>query len=641
MSKVDFTKMDKYIDGVLVKEGKPDEASEKAKLCWWRSRPETMAADVQGTIKFIQSHQPTRLEQLTMDTRLYSNSSTFNFIGPALSRTASTAANSVSNRISFNLCASVIDTLVSKIAKNKVVPTFITSGGVWGMQKKAEQLSKFTEGLFYDQDVHTKGVQAFRDGAVWGTGILHIYQDEDNIKVERAMPHEFFVDQVEAITTHPQQLHRVKVADRDIIIEFVKNLGGDDVDEKIEAVRNGTTAAYVDIGGVGTAADLVTVTESWHLPSGKDATDGLHVICCGDKVLFQEEWKKTYFPFVFFHYNKRLLGFWGQGACERLQNLQQEINRLMILIQRSMWMGGSFKVLVENGSKIVSQHLNNDVGAIIHYSGTPPQYITPPMIQQDIYPYVDALIAKGYQQEGVSQLAASSLKPQGVDSGAALRAFDDIADDRFLFIGQQMEEFYLEVARQMIEVAKEIATHKKFLVKYPGTMSFEEIDWKDIKLKEDEYVLKAYPTSSLPEDPAGRLQTVQEYAQAGFISPHAARRLLAMPDIEMSDKLANAAENNLHRIFEDILDKGEYVVPEPTFDLQLASMLYLEYYNFAALNNCPEDRMELLRQFKAQVDDLVGLTAPPPMPQVQAPANPTPTPTSPMLPNVNPQGGNQ
>jgi hypothetical protein len=392
---------------------------------------------------------------------------------------------------------------------------------------------------------------------------------------------------------------------------------------------------------VGTAADLVTVTESWHLPSGKDATDGLHVICCGDKVLFQEEWKKTYFPFVFFHYNKRLLGFWGQGACERLQNLQQEINRLMILIQRSMWMGGSFKVLVENGSKIVSQHLNNDVGAIIHYSGTPPQYITPPMIQQDIYPYVDALIAKGYQQEGVSQLAASSLKPQGVDSGAALRAFDDIADDRFLFIGQQMEEFYLEVARQMIEVAKEIATHKKFLVKYPGTMSFEEIDWKDIKLKEDEYVLKAYPTSSLPEDPAGRLQTVQEYAQAGFISPHAARRLLAMPDIEMSDKLANAAENNLHRIFEDILDKGEYVVPEPTFDLQLASMLYLEYYNFAALNNCPEDRMELLRQFKAQVDDLVGLTAPPPMPQVQAPANPTPTPTSPMLPNVNPQGGNQ
>src|ERR1035437_11140079 len=105
-------------------------------------------------------------------------------------------------------------------------------------------------------------------------------------------------------------------------------------------------------------------------------------------------------------------------------------------------MGGSFKVLVENGSRVVSQHLNNDVGAIINYTGTPPSYITPPMIQQDIYPYVDSLIAKGFQQEGVSQLAASSLVPLGVKSGAAMRNLDQIGDDRFLFIGQEMEDFF-------------------------------------------------------------------------------------------------------------------------------------------------------------------------------------------------------
>ena len=212
-------------------------------------------------------------------------------------------------------------------------------------------------------------------------------------------------------------------------------------------------SAFVDLAGAGTAADLITVTESWHLRSSSEADDGLHAICVDNAVIYKEQWDKDYFPFAFFHYNKRLLGFWGQGACERLQNLQGEINRLMILIQRSMWMGGSFKVLVENGSRVVSQHLNNDVGSIINYTGTPPQYVTPPMIQQDIYPYVDALIAKGFQQEGVSQLAASSLKPQGVDSGAALRTFDDIGDDRFLFIGQEMETFFLEIARQMIEVA--------------------------------------------------------------------------------------------------------------------------------------------------------------------------------------------
>ena len=642
MSTIDKSKMDKKVtdaSGKIISQtsGKEDKDSLEGKFYWWKSDDQGMANEIASTIKFIQTHSPTRTEQLTASTRLYGNSSAFNFIGPALQRSASVSANSQSNRISFNLCASVTDTLVSKIAKNKIIPTFITSGGVWGMQRKAENLSKFTEGMFYDQDVHKKGVDAFRDGCVWGTGIVHVFEEEDEIKVERAMPHEFFVDNVEALASKPRQLHRVKIVDRDVMLAFAESIEDKDEKEKaIEAITKAQVSAFVDLAGVGTAADLVTVTSSWHLKSGKNAKDGLYAICVGDTVIYKEQWDKDYFPFVFFHYNQRLLGFWGQGAIERLQNLQSEINRLMILIQRSMWMGGSFKVLVENGSKVVSQHLNNDVGAIINYTGTPPQYITPPMIQQDIYPYVDALIQKGFQQEGVSQLAASSLKPLGVNSGAALRTYDQIGDDRFLFIGQEMESFYLEVARQMIEVAKDISSRKRsYKVKFPGTMSFEEIDWKDVKLKESEYVLKAFPTSSLPDDPAGRLETIQEYMQAGLISPRAGRRLLAMPDVEMSDKLANAAENLLHKIIEDLLDDGQYRAPESYFDLTLARQLCLEYYNYAELNNCPEDRLKLLRRFMTQVDDLTGVNAPAPAPLPPQPmANPTPTPQSPLLNNT-------
>jgi hypothetical protein len=643
MAKIDYKKMSKKVtdaEGKVLfeEEGRKDNTEEPGRWNWWKAPEGDLAKQIAGTIKFISTHQDTRIEQLTASTRLYGNSSAFNFIGPALSRSASTSANSQSNRISFNLCSSVVDTLVSKIAKNKVVPTYITSGGVWGMQKKAEQLSKFTEGLFYDQDVHKKAVDMFRDAGVWGTGIVHILEDEDCVRVERALPHEFFVDQVESLAQAPRQLHRVKIVDRDVMYSYVESLGlgKGDMEAALEAVTTAQVAPGVEIGGIGTAADLICVTESWHLRSGDDADDGLHVICAGDGVVVKEEYKKDYFPFVFFHYSKRLLGFWGQGACERLQNLQQEVNRLMILIQRSMWMGGSFKILVENGSRVVSQHLNNDVGSIINYTGTPPQYVTPPMIQQDIYPYVDALIAKGFQQEGVSQLSASSLKPQGVDSGAALRTFDDIADDRFLFTGQEMEAAVLEIARQCIEVAKDIYSRRKtFKVVFPQATFIESIDWKDIKLKDDEYVLKAFPTSSLPDDPAGKLQTIQEYMQAGLISPRAGRRLMSMPDVEMSDKLANAPEDLLHKVYEGILDDLEYMAPEPEWDLALASQLYVSYYNYAKLNACPEENMSMLRQFKAQLDDLVGLTAPPPAPpQAQPMAAPQPTPQSNLIPNT-------
>lgn len=644
MGTIDLSKMTKTdAKGRVIREGEKDQL--EGRFYWWKADRSHMAKEVASTIKFIQTHNPGYLERLTDSTLLYANSSSmFNLIGPALSRSASVSANSSSQRISFNVCSSVIDTLVSKIAKNKIIPSFITSGGIWGMQKKAEQMSKFSEGMFYDQDIHEKGVYAFRDCAVWGTGILHTYEDEDEVRVERVLPHEILIDQIEALQDAPRQMHRVKLVDRDVLL----NMFSDD-EEACEAIMKASPSQYIEIGGLATAADLLTVTESWHLKSGKDAEDGVHVICIDDTVLTPEDemkYEKDYFPFAFINYNKKLIGHGGQGACERLQNLQSEINRLMILIQQSMWMGGSFKILSHIGDKIPVQHFNNLTAPVIKWSGDiPPTYIAPQIVQQEIYPYVDALIAKAFQQEGVSQLAASSLKPMGVDSGAALRQFDQIADDRFLFLGQQMEDFYLEVNRQMIDKAKDIYSRKKtFKVQFPTTTFIETIDWKNINLKEDEYIMKAFPTSSLPDDPAGKLQTVQEYMQAGLVSPTGGKRLLAMPDVEMYDKLSNSPENLLHKVLEDILhgdDDEESVVRPPTLEwnLQLAPQLYLQYYNYAELNNCPQDKMDKLRAWKSLLDDLTGLTTPQPAqpPQGAPMAGPAPAPTSPMVQNTNNQ----
>lgn len=610
MSTIDKSKMDRYINGVKVKDGKKDEDSFTGKQYWWRASKENMGREIQGTIRFIQTHQSTRLEQLTASTRLYGNSSAFNFIGPALSRSASSSANSQSNRISFNLCAAVVDTIVAKTAKNKVVPNFITSGGVWEMQNKGEELNKFLEGCFHAHDVEMRKSLMVKDGGVWGTGVVKIFEEDDDICVDRRFPHNILVDEFEAISGKPRQMHEFRMVDRDVLLSIFK-----DDEEACEAISAASPTNYIDMGGMATAADILTVTESWHLKSGREETDGMHAICLGDQVLFSEQYDKDYFPFVFFRYSERQLGFWGQGACERLQNLQGEVNRLMILDQKSRWMMASFKILVENGSKVVSQHLNNDVGTIIHYTGTPPQYVTPPAIDGSNGEKINDLIAKGFQQEGVSQLAASSMKPSGVDSGAALRQYDDIGDDRLLFLSQEVERCVLEMGRQMIEVAKDIYSRKKtFKVIFPTDKFMETIDWKDVKLKADEYVLKAYPVNTLSDDPTGRLSQIQEEMQAGIISPRQGRRLMSRPDVEMADKLANAAEDLLSKIIEDILCKGEYQPPEPFYDLTLAKTLSLEYYNYAVLHNCPEERLELLRRFMSQVDDLTGVN------QVAAPA---------------------
>ncbi len=614
--------------GNVIRQARDNSTENEANFRWWKLPEKEMANGINATVKFISGHQGSRLEQLTVSTRLYGSTSVYNLMGTAFTRAASVNSNPSSQRMSFNLIESCVDTLESKMAKNKVIPTYVTSGGVWDVQKKAKDLTKFTQGLFYGENVHKKTIECWGDAAVWGDGFIYIYEDNDKVCFERTFPHELLVDMVESLTSEPKQLHRVKIMDRDIAYELFPDLA--------DAISQVSPATYQEIGGQGTAVDMITVIESWHLRSGPDAKDGVRAITIGDGVLC-EDYDKDYFPFAHLRYARRKLGWYGQGIPERLQIIQGEINRCMILKQRSLWMQGSFKILCENGSKVVSQHLNNEVGAIVHYTGTAPQYITPPATNPELQQWVDTLISYGYQQEGLSKMATTGEAPMGVESGKAMRTLMQVSDDRFLFMQQELEDFSLEIARQAINVVKDIyARTGKYEVIFPTTNFMETVDWGSIDLEEDQYVLKAYPTSSLSDDLAGRLSEIQELAQAGMISPRTARRLMDMPDVEMNDNLSNAAEDLLHKIIQDMLDDGKYRAPEPFFDLTLAKQLVNEYYNYADLMNAPTSRLNLLQRFDSQLNDLMGIAqqALQPQPGAMPQAAPTAQPTSNLIPNV-------
>lgn len=605
-----------------------ENATETHNFKWWGHENEsTRANDIAGTLKFIQTRSSGRIEQLTISTKLYGSTSAYSLFGTAFTRTSGASSNPSMQRLSYNLCASVVDTLESKMAKNKVVPFYVTNGGDWKAQKKAKDLTKFTQGIFYKYKVHEKMIEMFSDAAVWGDGFIHIFQADKELCLERVLPHEIWIDNIEGAVTQPTQMHRVKIMDRDIALAYFP-----DLKENIELVA---PANYQEIGGAGTAADLITVVESWHLPSHPEADDGMHAISIGDGCI-SEQYDKDYFPFVHFRYNKRKVGWYGQGAVERLQNLQGEVNRCMILKQRSMWMQGSFKVLLENGSKVVTQHLNNDVGTLIHYTGTPPQYITPPAINPEVQQSIDRYIDMGYQQEGVSRLSTTGEAPLGVDSGKALRTLTQIADDRFMFMGQVLEDKALEIASQCIDVVKDIAEENEgsFQVNFVDSHFMEEIDWKDICLDKEEYTLKAFPTNSLSDDLTGRLKDIQELIQAGMMDPLTGRKLLDAPDLEMYENISNASYDLICKKIEEMLFDHKQWSIEPFNNMMLAKKLALDYYNWGQLHNAPEQALGLVRNLLSQIDDATGIMNPP-QAQAGAPqANPQAPPVSPMVPNV-------
>lgn len=601
------------------------QASDKA---WWACDKSERHQAVAKIVKALSQYDSKRETQYQISTRLYGNTNIMGLNGLSYAKITS-VQNALKDRITYNVVQSAVDTVVAKIAKNKPRPLFLTSGGDYKIQRKAKKLNKFIDGLFYENGAYDLGTLVFRDSAVFGDGFIHVFEHYGRVAFERVLPSEMYVDWVESFYGKPRQLHRVKNVDRQVLINLFP--------EKRDQIMACSGASADLVGTYQNVADQITVVESWHLPSGPDATDGLHTINITTTNLFEEEYTKDYFPFAKMAWCPRMYGWWGQGAAEQLQNIQLEINKILWIIQRSMHLSGTFKVLIENGSSIVTEKLNNDIGSIIHYNGTKPEYVVPPIVPAEFYGQFERLKQLAYEQVGVSQLSAASTKPAGLNSGKALREYNDIESDRFNTIGKSYEKLFLDLAKIAIGCAKDIYTREgKYEVKVPGKKFIETIDWNEIDLDEDDYVMQMFPVSSLPNTPEGRLQTVQEYMQAGIISPRAGRRLLDFPDLDQIEDLANAQEDYLHQILEKIVDDGEFTPPDPFDDLGLAQELSLEYYTRSKLQGVEEDKLELLRRFNDQVLVLMQKSMPPaPEMGMGAPqAAPAAPPVSDLIPNV-------
>jgi hypothetical protein len=627
--------------------------TESLRKSWWLGDKKDRANAIANVVQQLIQYDSHRAKQYSTSVKLYGNIDMLGMSGFAYTKTSS-SQNASRDKLTYNVVQSCIDTVTAKIGKNTPKAQFLTSGGDYRMQRRAKKLEKFIDGVFYENEAHRLGAKVFRDACIFGDGLIHVFEQAGRVKYERVLASELYVDWYESFWGQPRQLHRVKNVDKAVLADLFP--------DKAKLIMNANSATVDMTGAYRNIADQIVVIESWHLPSGPDAGDGLHCISItgvsgpDGGLLFEEPWTRDHFPFAKFPWCERPMTWWSQGLAEQIQPIQMEINKILWVIQRTIHLGGSFKVLLENGSKIVAEHLNNDIGALIHYVGTPPQYITPPLVQPELYQQVQNLVTRAYEMSGISMLSAASQKPQGLNSGKALREFNDIESDRFMTVGKAYENMFMDVTRLTVETAEEIYQQAKgekrkgpfFAVKVPDKKYITRVDWSEVNLKEDDYFLKAYPVSSFSDTPSARLAEVQEFVQAGRFTPRDAWRLMDFPDLEQVETLQTAQEDYLHEIFEKIVEgdgtADSYTAPEPTDDLELAKTLVLQYIAQGKLNGLEEEKIQQLRDFNDQIEQLnqqaQAAMAPTPgaapggapgVPQAQ----PMPAPQS----NLLPQGG--
>jgi hypothetical protein len=139
------------------------------------------------------------------------------------------------NRVSINVIKSSVDTLTSKIAKNKIKVNFLTSGGTLEQQTKGKKLNKFMNGIQEQTGAFELYKKAFRDGCIFGFGAVKTYRDEDGkLKKERVFPDEIMVDPADSYYGTPRCFYqrrfvskvalKEKFPDREKDIESIKSM---------------------------------------------------------------------------------------------------------------------------------------------------------------------------------------------------------------------------------------------------------------------------------------------------------------------------------------------------------------------------------------------------------------------------------
>lgn len=622
------TKKSVKVEKIVMKTRAAGDDQAKAMLKeWWKANKSTLAVELCGTAAYLKTNQTYRTRQLAVDIRMYCGLSVYSYAGATIGKFDRTKTLP-DDKPTFNLIQACTDTLVSRLSQARPQPKFLTDNADYMKRHLCQALNSFILGEFYQTKAYDKTSKMLRDACTMGTGCLKVYEGDDNrVCVDRVMQTDLFTDENDSINGEPQQLLQLKLMDRD---KLMAN------NPKATKVIAATPQSYPDNAPDSgrTTADQVMVVEGWKLASGPNKTAsgyiaGRHTIATIEGVIYDEEWHKTKFPFVFLNYSDPFLGFWGQGLATQLFGTQMTLNRILYTIARSITLVGVPRVFVDNSSKVVKSHQNNEIGVIITYSGTKPSYEVAPCNAPELYAERDKLIQYGFQQCGVSAMQATSQTPAGLDSGAAIRSYDDVTTDRFSALSKRYDNVFIDLSYLITDVARDIAIRDgKYQTIYPNKNGTKEIELPAMEFVNDPFVIQCFTESSLPRTPAGRIATVTDMIQSGMLTIKEGRRLMRFEDIEQNDRLDHASEERIYKILDDIVETGKYTPPDQFLDLQLASQLVVQYINLYLASNITEAKADKLRLFFKQLQVLVAMATPPP------PVMPQPSPQQQKQPNA-------
>lgn len=544
-----------------------------------------------ATVRYLRNEQQYRQRQNLFYAQLYGD---LPLNGFGLAQYVRTAAAS---RVAFNVVQSNVDALHAKSIKVRPKNSFLTSGGDYEVRENGRQLEKWGDGLFYENKYWDAwGLSALHAG-IWGDGFIKttFNKKRKTVNFGTVYPFEITINESEALYGQPRNFFQQRFYDRSVLAS--KFPDSKDIIAEAPTVDYERDAypeeAYFQFGR-NEMLDQVLVTEAWHIPSDHGADDGVHMIGLPNGVLFSEAWEHDWVPFAKVQRMTPPSGYYGIGIPEQIAGIQMELNYLTKNISQSHHLLSKARVFIETSSKVPKSFFTNEIGTFVPYTGTMPQVIAPQSVSSDVYQYQRYLVEMANTMSGNPRMPGGDEKPHGVDSAKALRTLISLQSEFFIAFSRSLEEAACTSMRQAIAFARKLGSLK---VKYSNSGTLETIDFRDIDLDEEAYVIKAFPTSMLSTIPAARMQEVDDMIRAGYIEQDYGAELLGFPDTEAYTRKKNAGRRLIERNLYLITAKGEWNPPEDNDNHELAMKLANETYNEARLDKVPQERLDMLQDY--------------------------------------------
>lgn len=582
---------------------------------WWENEKEELHKPIWDTTTTLEERQSDRLKAILAYYRLYGNSE---YVGLARNQYSRTASR---HRLKFNLVRSLCDTAQSLICRERVLPMVVTDGGTYDQRKLGEKASDFIYGCFtrgnFFEAAETIGLNTTIFGTGWGKHVVR----NGTLLTENTFPSEIILDDEETMTSSPTVLYQKKAVSKYHLKKmFPKKAAMIEVANRSEVESsyrpthlywNRVVEAYTK----GSVYDFVDVIEAWHLPSEDGGSDGRHAIVCANATLLDESYEENFFPFSCMRYRKPPLGYLGLGIAENAAGLQCEINEILMKIQEITYMITP-KILKSSQTVMSQAHLNNDVMAILEWSGAiPPQMMQVGMIPPELLQMLAWAIERGYEQEGISMMTSQAQKPIGLNSRPALLTMHNIESQRHIIFGREYSDFHVDAARKYARKAKEIKNYK---VLVPKSNMARQISFADISsLDLDNCIFQTYPKNLLSKEPTGRLEQLDMMLQMGLIQPEDGRRLLDFPDLKATQTLYDSKIDNIETIVEVMMETKEFIPPDPMQDLAYGINRMSMHYLQGQVQKMDDKRLDLLRNWVIMAQSMVGQAEQAQMAQMQ------------------------